>query len=46
MDKNSEYLFTTDKGRNYKYRDFIDSYFDMVMKDMDGITHQCIVEIL
>lgn len=34
MDKNSEYLFTTDKGRNFKYRDFKDSYFDMVMKDM------------
>ncbi|WP_279006576.1 tyrosine-type recombinase/integrase [Thomasclavelia cocleata] len=31
---NNEYLFTTDKGRNFKYRDFKDSYFDMVMNDM------------
>ncbi|MBS5113477.1 MAG: site-specific integrase [Coprobacillus cateniformis] len=34
MNGNSEYLFTTDKGRNFKYRDFKDSYFDMVMNDM------------
>lgn len=32
---NNEYLFTTDKGRNFKYRDFKDSYFDMVMNDME-----------
>ena len=34
MNKSSEYLFTTDKGRYFKYRDFKDSYFDMVMNDM------------
>ena len=31
---NNEYLFTTDKGRNFKYNDFRDTYFDMVMIDM------------
>lgn len=31
---NNEYLFTTDKGKKFKYSDFRDAYFDMVMNDM------------